>query len=93
MPELALSTIISYFLTKISQDFSSTSHMGLFDVSVLTFFRMTIWWKTMSVTRLSVPISSKMRYSLSSENDGGQEGLALLQPGQHTSTSTRPHVA
>ena len=41
----------------------------------------------MSVTRLSVPISSKMRYSLSSENDGGQEGLALLQPGQHTSTS------
>ena len=47
----------------------------------------------MSVTRLSVPISSKMRYSLSSENDGGQEGLALLQPGQHTSTSTRPHVA
>ena len=37
--------------------------------------------------------SSKMRYSLSSENDGGQEGLALLQPGQHTSTSTRPHVA
>ena len=29
-----------YFLTKISQDFSSTLHMGLFDVSVLTFFRI-----------------------------------------------------